>query len=505
MNDQKQDSKNIREGVQLKIEPYKIDREIRRTSEFVLFLAIHSISKDPYYVKVFLREFQGSEAEFSLFRKKLLDCMELPDALFSQKVFEMGLWERLLYQVLEYFESIPLLEYIETNPLPLKASVEIIEKIAHALHAFHAVNLPFGAFCINNVVILEGDFIKLIEGGLAPWIGPPTFFFSYYLSPEFETSGRQFTEKGDIYSLGVVAYEIILSARSQGAFNLTLLPEKLQKIISRSLQNSSEDRYPNSRILLEDLHQYGAQDIGTEQEEPLPKQMNQFFETLKSFQLKIIPPLPHWKNAEIGVCTFQGLELTGVYYDFFEIAQDASYGIILGETSAKGVEGVFTMAFVKGLITPLARTIQNPRDFIFKLNEYLVAENLEMPLNLVFIKLKPEKKQLQFISCGYAKLLYLPHNGHEIVQLTTPNFALGITAEIEVHEVESDWHPGDLIFINTYGIEDTQAQLDDELVKNASKKSQELVDYIFQKSKKWMGKNWIYKSLTLMGVKYDPF
>lgn len=485
------------------IGPYTIDRLLKRGREYVLFLAMHGKTRDPYYIKVFFKKIERSPSEFSLFRTKLLKCMEA-HCPYIQKVFDIGIWEGMLYEVLEFFESIPLLEYIHTNPLSLKGSVEIIEKIAEGLNCFHQAGLAFGALSLEKILVTEGDALKMIDGGLVPWTGLPASLPSYYLSPELEADSNKYNERADLYAWGVVAYEVILASRSQGVFNLNLLPGTLQKVLSRALQVVPEDRYQTIDLLLADLHVYQSEFVNRKQADTIPKQMNQLYDTLKALQHKILPPIPYWENADIGIVEYHGIDLTGVYYDFFKISLDSSYGIILGETVAKGIEGIFSMALLKGMITTLAKNIKDPREFVKQLNEFIVKENLDMPLNLSFIKLNPQKRVLYFISCGYAKLFYLAHAEREIVQLSTNNFALGIHEDIELESIENPWNPGDQIFINTYGIKNGEAQsnLRKELLLNREMKIQELVETIFQKSKKWMGKNWIYTSLTLVGIRY---
>ncbi len=195
----------------------------------------------------------------------------------------------LLYYTMPYVHGPSLRSRLdEDNPLPLGEAVAILRDVADALtfahsegvihrdvkpqniliQAHHAVVLDFGvAKALSEAV----DDASLTSTGMA--LGTPM-----YMAPEQAMADRNIDGRADIYSLGVVAYEVLTgrppfsanSARALMAAHVTSVPRRLresasgtptdlEEIIMRCLEKDPDDRWQSAEELCEALSDVVAQ------------------------------------------------------------------------------------------------------------------------------------------------------------------------------------------------------------------------------------------------------
>ena len=146
---------------------------------------------------------------------ELISAIEHPNVVH---IFDLGIADDHAYIAMEYFPRGDLRRRIQERPGPA-ASLDYLEQMAKALVAIHGVGVLHRDLKPGNVMVRCDDSLALIDFGLATRLKMETeltdtgeiFGTPYYMSPE-QGHGREVDERGDIYSLGVMFYEM-LSAR----------------------------------------------------------------------------------------------------------------------------------------------------------------------------------------------------------------------------------------------------------------------------------------------------
>ncbi len=184
------------------------------------------------------------------------------------------------YIAMEYFEGNDLKYYIsESDNLTITQKTDIIRQIASALAAMHSQHICHRDIKPANILVGKDLVVKVTDFGIARLpdvltltsnlIGTPI-----YLSPEaFETS--KVDERADIFSLGIVAYELYLGIQPFYADTLALIareittqrpfdplridarfPMDLRSVLARMLAKEPANRYQSAEDIIDDLDSF---------------------------------------------------------------------------------------------------------------------------------------------------------------------------------------------------------------------------------------------------------
>mgnify|MGYP000316219981 FL=1 len=195
-------------------------------------------------------------------------------------IYDVGVDNGIYYIVMELIQGKTLKEIIveENGPLPWKWSVNVAMQIAAALDMAHKNNIIHRDIKPHNIIITEDGVAKVTDFGIAKAVSNSTITAFgttigsvHYFSPEHARGG--FTDaKSDIYSLGVVMYEMLtgrvpfdadtpvsvalkhMQEEPVPPIELNLnIPEVVNKIILKALKKDPMERYQTSMELLQDL------------------------------------------------------------------------------------------------------------------------------------------------------------------------------------------------------------------------------------------------------------
>ena len=197
-------------------------------------------------------------------------------------VHEIGS-DGLDFIVMELVEGRPLAQAIQGKGLPLERALDYAISIAEALAMAHAAGLAHRDVKPGNIMVTPDGRIKLMDFGLARRVRlaePETASLTveggiagtpFYMSPE-QARGLKVDARSDIFSLGVVLYEMIAGRRpfegdtpSQAmlcilekppppvARYVPEIPEELQRIVGKALEKDPEERYQGVKDLELDL------------------------------------------------------------------------------------------------------------------------------------------------------------------------------------------------------------------------------------------------------------
>lgn len=131
-------------------------------------------------------------------------------------IYDVGRDQDVYYIVMEYVEGITLKEYIQTHSnIPIDTAVKIAIEIGSALEEAHRNGIVHCDIKPHNILLTDAGKVKVTDFGIARIINSSTIMDResilgsvHYLSPE-QAAGDQVTEKTDIYSLGIVLYEML--------------------------------------------------------------------------------------------------------------------------------------------------------------------------------------------------------------------------------------------------------------------------------------------------------
>ena len=195
-------------------------------------------------------------------------------------VYDVGVDGNLYYIVMELVKGKTLKEIIieEKGPLPWKWSVNIATQIASALEIAHKNHIIHRDIKPHNIIITEDGVAKVTDFGIAKAVSNSTITAFgttigsvHYFSPEHARGG--FTdEKSDLYSLGVVMYEMLTGKVPFDAdtpVSVALkhmqedpkppievnpnIPSAVNDIIMKALRKDANLRYQNATTMLLDL------------------------------------------------------------------------------------------------------------------------------------------------------------------------------------------------------------------------------------------------------------
>jgi len=442
------------------IGPYKIDSLLNKGGMSVLYLGVHPSTDQPIVVKVLLPKYCKNKEMAARFLKEaeIIGMAHHPNIV---RLYGQGEWEKGLYIAMEFIQGISLRQFIQQKSLTHKRALEIILQVAYALCHLHTHGVIHRDLKPENILITETGEIKLIDFGIAQvkdlleearitqkkrMMGTPI-----YMSPEQKENPSLVSYPSDIYSLGIIAYELILGRLSHGVIHLALLSKRFRGLIEKSLESNPKDRYQDIVDFITDISQY-IRTLTEEQEEGEEEASDEILNMIQNARRVLIPQkAPSWSQLEIGIAVHEGMSLSGLYLDFFHLPQNR-YGIVLAEPLKSGTLSLLQAATLRGIVRMAMRQDHHPIKILSAVNQTVNQDPMNPHFGLSLLILTPEKDQLSFISCSYTSLAHLPEGSSSIRTLTTPNPPIGADPAAALLETNANWNSGDLLILHSLGL-----------------------------------------------------
>lgn len=205
---------------------YKVLRQIHASSRSHIYLAVDTESDEVVALKIPSIDQRGDEAYLKRFMmeewvaRRIDNAHVLKTRLLSRK-------RNYLYVVTEYVEGKTLAQWMNDNPRPeLEAVRGIVEQIAKGLQAFHRLEMLHQDLRPQNIMIDTNGTVKIIDFGSARVAGvlealPPRgdndiLGTAQYTAPEYFL-GEGGSPRSDLFSLGVIAYQMLTGQLPYGA------------------------------------------------------------------------------------------------------------------------------------------------------------------------------------------------------------------------------------------------------------------------------------------------
>lgn len=198
----------------------------------VVYKAYDNIDDRIVAVKVLKEEFLANEDFRRRFKNesKAIAVLSHPNIV---KVYDVSFGDKLQYIVMEYIEGITLKEYIEQQKIVnWKEAVHFVSQILRALQHAHDKGIVHRDIKPQNILLLQDGTIKVTDFGIARFSRGDTRTMTehaigsvHYISPE-QARGEMTDDKSDIYSVGVVLYEMLtgqLPFQSDSAVSVAIM------------------------------------------------------------------------------------------------------------------------------------------------------------------------------------------------------------------------------------------------------------------------------------------
>ena len=242
-------------------------------------------------IKILNEKYESDEESLQRFiqEAKAASALNHPNIL---TIYEIGQKQRSHFIVGEFVEGETLRSILNERTLALSEILDISIQIAEALSAAHKARIVHRDIKPENIIIRNDRYVKVVDFGLAKLMPAHGSFIGLedetarqnktaeglilgtvnYMSPE-QARGKNIDERTDIFSLGVVIYEMITGrapfaadSTSQTIANLlnkeptpmsqyTNVPDDLQRIILKMLRKEPDERYQTMKGLLADLRE----------------------------------------------------------------------------------------------------------------------------------------------------------------------------------------------------------------------------------------------------------
>ncbi len=194
-------------------------------------------------------------------------------------IYDVGEENDVHFIVMEYVQGKTLKDLIhEKGRIPVDTAVEIMRQITEAIHHAHTQRVIHRDIKPQNILISHGGQVKVTDFGIAVAMDSATVTNNeqvmgsvHYFSPE-QAKGKLTSEQSDIYSLGIVFYEMLTGqvpyigespisvalkhlnedVRPPSELN-SEIPHPLEMVILKAVQKNPSQRYASAREFLEDI------------------------------------------------------------------------------------------------------------------------------------------------------------------------------------------------------------------------------------------------------------
>ncbi|MBI2424749.1 MAG: SUMF1/EgtB/PvdO family nonheme iron enzyme [Candidatus Hydrogenedentes bacterium] len=184
------------------------------------------------------------------------------------RVHDIGSADKLVYISMEYVQGRSLRELLETagagKRVPLKQTLHIFDQLCRALEYAHQFTIHRD-IKPENVMLNAHDDVKLMDFGISKLMANTRLTGAsmvmgtpFYMSPEQVRNSRDVDARADVYSMGIMLYEILTGNLPTGIPKpasqvMQDLPPALDEVVARAIQTNPNDRYQSAAEMREAL------------------------------------------------------------------------------------------------------------------------------------------------------------------------------------------------------------------------------------------------------------
>ncbi|MBA3694392.1 MAG: serine/threonine protein kinase, partial [Acidobacteria bacterium] len=269
---------------------YKILQQIGAGGMGEVYLAKDKKLDRQVAIKILNEQFSCDDSNLGRFTQEAKSASSLnhPHILV---IYEIGTDGDAHYIVSEFVEGKTLREHFKQSPMKLSEVLDVSIQIAGALTAAHGAHIIHRDIKPENIMVRPDGYIKILDFGLAKLVEQQKSLISLedetveqnqtakgvilgtvnYMSPE-QAKGERVDERTDVFSLGIVIYEMIagrtpfagdsvsetfanlINAEPQPLLRYASnIPDEMQRMAAKMLRKNKDERYQTMKDVLTDL------------------------------------------------------------------------------------------------------------------------------------------------------------------------------------------------------------------------------------------------------------
>ena len=257
---------------------YEIVKLIGEGGMANVYLAIDTILNRKVAIKVLRGDLAGDEKFIRRFQREAMSASNLSHPNIVE-VYDVGEDNGIYYIVMEYIEGKHLKQLIKKRgKLTTEEVIDIMLQITDGIACAHDSYIIHRDIKPQNIMILDNGIVKITDFGIAMALNSTQLTQTnsvmgsvHYLPPE-QASGKGCTIQSDIYSMGILMYELLtgtLPYKGDNAVEIALkhlkeplpsireelpdLPQSVENIILKATAKNPKNRYADARSMHEDL------------------------------------------------------------------------------------------------------------------------------------------------------------------------------------------------------------------------------------------------------------
>ena len=260
---------------------YEVNELIGVGGMSLVYRAYDVIEAKNVAIKILKDEYFGNSEFMKRFKNesRAVAVLSHPNIV---KVLNVSFGTNFQYIVMEYISGITLKEYIsKKGQIDWKESVQIITQVLKALAHAHSRGVIHRDIKPQNIMMTDDHMVKVTDFGIARFFTNETQTMTdktigsvHYISPE-QAKGLKTDVKSDIYSVGIVLYEMLtnrLPFEADNAVSVAIMqmqvvpqsprvlnqsiPPALEEITLKAMQKNPEKRYFAAESMLEDIEKF---------------------------------------------------------------------------------------------------------------------------------------------------------------------------------------------------------------------------------------------------------
>lgn len=260
---------------------YEIHELIGVGGMAVVYRAYDTIDDRIVAIKILKDEFLGNEEFIRRFKNesKAIAVLSHPNIV---KVYDVSFGDRIQYIVEEFIDGITLKEYLDQQKeIKWKEAIHFTVQILRALQHAHSKGVVHRDIKPQNIMLLQDGTIKVTDFGIARFSHSETRTMTdkaigsvHYIAPE-QARGDITDEKADLYSVGVMLYEMLtgrLPFEADNAVSVAIMqlqadpkppkeinpaiPDGLEEITLKAMQKNPAQRYQSAAEMLNDIEAF---------------------------------------------------------------------------------------------------------------------------------------------------------------------------------------------------------------------------------------------------------